>query len=264
MRLFFRKSGSGPPLVILHGLYGSSDNWLSIARSLADKYTVILPDLRNHGQSPHTADNTYEAMAHDINELTGELIPGRFFLAGHSMGGKVAMKYALNWPEKINAMVIFDVSPFGSGDDKNPFYSGHKKILDALLSVDLSALRTREEVERSLTVRIESERTRGFLMKNLLRTNDGSFRWKINAEALLANLPAIIDGVAAKDDFSSPVTGFPVHFVRGADSDYLSESDYNSISRLFPAVEFITVEKAGHWIHAERPDAVTHILRNMV
>lgn len=264
MKLFFRKYGSGPVLIILHGLYGSSDNWVSVARKISHRFTVILPDLRNHGQSPHSNEHNYDTMADDLHELVSDQLTGRFLLAGHSMGGKVAMKYATKWPEKINSLIIFDISPFGTPDTSNPLYIQHKHILEAILSTDLKKLRTREEVENKLSRSIESVKIRGFLMKNLLRNEDGTFLWKLNAAVLLQNLPVIMDGIFLKGESTQAVTGFPVIFVRGAESDYLRAEEFSEIPHLFPAADFITVEKAGHWIHAERPGSVTEILLNLV
>ena len=112
MKLFYRKFGDGPPLIILHGLYGSSDNWVSIAKKLGDSFTVYLPDQRNHGQSPHSDIHDYDSMRDDLFELVTELRLKKFFLAGHSMGGKTAMAFAVKWPEMINGLLIADISPF--------------------------------------------------------------------------------------------------------------------------------------------------------
>jgi len=138
MKLYYRKTGSGPAIVILHGLYGSSDNWFSIARELKDRFTVYLPDLRNHGQSPHHEIHTYESMSEDLFEMmSGEGI-GKFILAGHSMGGKTAMKYSLRWPDSLNSLVVVDISPFGTNDPENVFYRQHSSILEAIISIDVA------------------------------------------------------------------------------------------------------------------------------
>src|SRR5512140_483624 len=117
MKLFYRKYGNGPPLVILHGLYGSSDNWGTVAKKLSDSFTVILPDQRNHGQSPHSTVHDYDSMRDDLYELVKDLKVKKFFLAGHSMGGKTAISFAVRWPELLNGLIIIDVSPFT--DEKN-------------------------------------------------------------------------------------------------------------------------------------------------
>jgi esterase len=260
MKLFCRKYGSGPPLIILHGLYGSSDNWVTVARELSSKFTVYLPDQRNHGQSPHDALHDYASLAQDLLELTMELGIRRFFLAGHSMGGKAAVNFALNWPEKIYSLVIIDISPFRREDQGRRLYLEHSSILESVLSVDLNSIKSRSEAEAILSGKIESEKTRGFILKNLYRTSDNKFGWRMNAESLYANLEGIVDGLPGSGTGTDTVTGFPVTFVKGGESEYLRIEDTESIRNIFPAAEFITVKNAGHWIHAERPDAIIEIL----
>lgn len=263
MKLFFRKYGSGPPLIILHGLYGSSDNWVSIAVRLSSDFTVLLPDQRNHGQSPHSQIHTYDAMAADLHELTEELHMDKFLLAGHSMGGKTAMKFALKWPEKLNGLVIVDVSPFGSPSHDNPFFTEHKQILESLLSIKPELFNTRTEIEDILSSQISSEKTRGFIMKNLKRRSEGNFEWKLNAPSLLANLSNITDGVTDREQSNLTITGFPVVFVRGGNSDYITNEDINLILKVFPAAEIITIPETGHWIHAEKPERIAGIFLDL-
>lgn len=260
MKLFCRKYGNGPPLFILHGLYGSSDNWVTVAKSLSEKYTVYLPDQRNHGQSPHSEEHTYDLMSEDLNELLQELNIRKLFLAGHSMGGKVAVHFAIKWPEKINSLVIIDVSPFRYSSPVNKFFEEHKNILESVISIDLTEILSRASAEEVLIRKIDSEKTRGFILKNLQRTSNNSFEWKMNVKALYENLPKIIDGLPRPTFDTEPVTGFPVTFIKGENSDYLSDEEFDAIKILFPAAEMITVKNAGHWIHTERPDAVIEIL----
>jgi esterase len=260
MNLYYRNFGNGPPLIILHGLYGSSDNWVTVAKNVSDRYTVYLPDLRNHGRSPHSDDHTYIEMAHDLHELVMKLDIEKFILAGHSMGGKTAMSFALNWPEKLNSLIVMDISPFGSRDERNPYYIQHREILEAIISIDLNGLRTRNEVEDRLSAKIESEQIRGFLMKNLTRTTSGSFEWRLNASSLLKNLANITDGIINRENYISPVTGFRVLFLKGEKSDYLNEEDLAEIQKIFPAAEIINIRNASHWLYAERPELIVKIL----
>jgi esterase len=260
MNLYYRKYGNGPPLIILHGLYGSSDNWVTIAKNISGKYTVYLPDLRNHGRSPHSPEHTYAAMADDLFEMVEDLGIDKFILAGHSMGGKVAMSFALNWPEKLNSLIVIDISPFGSTDRDNPFYIQHRKILETLISIDLHGCKSRNDVENLLSVKIDSERISSFLMKNLTRTDSGLFAWKLNTSSLLKNLSNITEGVIKPGDDFLPVTGFRVIFIKGELSDYISEADLGKIQNIFPAAEIVIVSNAGHWINAERPDAIEKII----
>ena len=264
MKLYYRKTGKGPALVILHGLYGSSDNWMTIARYLSDMFTVYLPDLRNHGQSPHADEHTYESMSNDLDEMISETGIGRFILAGHSMGGKVAMKYALNWPDRIYSLVILDISPFGTRDHDNVYYRQHSSILETLLSVNLAGLKTRSEAENLLAIKIPSERIRSFIMKNLARSNHNQFSWKLNVNALYENLDNIMEGIISDDAHYEQVTGFPVLFVKGEDSDYIKEDEMPVIKKIFPSADLKILSNAGHWLHAERPDAVIRIFQDQL
>jgi esterase len=264
MKLFFRKYGNGPPLFILHGLYGSSDNWVTIARNLSESFTVYLPDQRNHGQSPHSDIVDYDSMSQDLFELISEIKINKFILAGHSMGGKVAVNFAMKWPEKINSLIIIDISPFRSVDPEKRFYKEHKLILESILSIDLTGRSSRREIETVLAFKIESERTRGFILKNLQRTDGKTFQWKMNARALLDNLERIMDGIPRPNKDTEAVTGFPVTIMKGENSDYLPGNELVDIKKLFPAAEIVTVKNAGHWVHAERPDAIIEILKNQL
>jgi esterase len=264
MKLFFRKYGNGPPMFILHGLYGSSDNWVSIAKGLSGNFTVYLPDLRNHGQSPHSKSHNYDSLSLDLFELLGELKIKKIFLAGHSMGGKVAVNFAIKWPEMINSLIIIDISPFRSSDPERKFYKEHRHILESILAIDLPGILSRSEAEAALAGKIESARTRGFILKNLQRTGEKTFGWKLNIRSLYDNLENIVDGLPRPSNETEAVTGFPVTFIRGSDSDYLPDDELTIIQKLFPAADFITIKNAGHWVHAERPDAITEILLNQL
>lgn len=256
MKLFFRKYGQGPVLVILHGLFGSSDNWTSIAKKLEDRFTVILPDQRNHGQSPHSGIHDYEAMRNDLHELVTALSIEKFFLAGHSMGGKTAMAFAMKWPEMLLGLLIADISPFRGDDSVGTEHSYHARILNSMLALDLSTLSSREEAESELSKSGFPPDIRGFILKNLRRVEGNRFEWKLNAPALLRNLEKIMKPMDRNLSYSARVTGFPVIFLRGSKSDYLPPEDYPGILEIFPAAEFVEIPNAGHWVHADNPDAV--------
>jgi esterase len=264
MKLFYRKYGEGPPLIILHGLYGSSDNWVTIAKNLEQRFTIYLPDLRNHGQSPHSDIHDYDSMRDDIYELSVDLKLKKFFLAGHSMGGKTAISFALKWPEMINGLLIADISPFVNENTSQSAYNQHLTILNAMLSIDLSKIASRKEAEATIMEEIHSEKIKGFILKNLQRGPGNDFSWKLNTPSLLNNLDKIMQGIDRESGFSHQITGFPVIFLRGADSDYLPESDYKDIRKVFPAAEFTTAANAGHWIHSDRPDEVIRNLRKLL
>jgi len=264
MKLFYRKYGNGPALVILHGLYGSSDNWVTIAKNLSDSFTVYLPDQRNHGQSPHNEIHDYDSMRDDLFELINDLKLKKFFLAGHSMGGKTAISFALKWPERLNGLLIADISPFTYESDGHSAYSQHSGILNAILSLDLQKVTTRNEVEGLLKGKISSEKERGLILKNLQRTENNNFSWKINAKSLLANLEKIMKGIRRQTDYNQQITGFPVIFLRGGDSDYIPEKDFKDILHVFPAAEIIEVPGAGHWIQVDKPDEVVMYLKKLI
>jgi esterase len=264
MKLFYRKSGSGPPLVILHGLFGSSDNWVTIAKNLSDTFTVYIPDLRNHGQSPHDNQHDYNSMRDDLFELVKDLKLKNIFLAGHSMGGKTAISFSQKWPEMINGLLIADISPFINENINPDIFNQHLTILKTIESIDLSKVSTRKEVELILEKKISSERDRGFILKNLQRSSNNSFAWKINSKGLLDNIDMIMEGIERPTSATEPISGFPVIFLRGGDSEYLPTSHFSDIQKLFPAVEFITIKGAGHWIHADKPEEVTENIKRLL
>jgi esterase len=264
MKLFFRKYGNGPPLIILHGLIGSSDNWATIARNLSDSFTVYLPDQRNHGLSPHSEVHDYEAMRDDLYELVNDLSVKRFFLAGHSMGGKTAIAFALKWPEMLEGMLIADISPFSNESLRNEVYAENSSILNAILSIDLKNISNRNDAEAELMKKIPSEKIRGFILKNVRRTDVNSFDWKVNAASLKKNLDKIMQGLPLQRDFTHRITGFPVIFLKGGDSGYIPANDYKDILKVFPAAEIVEIPGAGHWVHADKPEEVEKNIRRLL
>jgi len=264
MKLFHRIYGNGPPLIILHGLYGSSDNWVTIARILSDSFTVILPDQRNHGQSPHSEIHDYNSMRDDLFELVSDLSIKKFFLAGHSMGGKTAISFALKWPEMLNGLLIADISPFTTETGRDSAFSQHSEILRAILSIDLQKISNREQAEKLLSERISSAKVRGLILKNLQRVSANSFAWKLNPQSLMKNLDKITEGVERSHSFNQQITGFPVIFLKGSESDYIPKEDFNDIMKVFPAAEIIEIPGAGHWIQADKPEEVVKYLRKLL
>jgi pimeloyl-ACP methyl ester carboxylesterase len=264
MKLFFRKYGSGPPLIILHGLFGSSDNWVTIAKSLSDSFTIYLPDQRNHGRSPHSNIHDYDSMRDDLVELVSDLSLGKFFLSGHSMGGKTAIAFAIKWPEMLNGLLIADVSPFASETRRKSGLSQNSSILNAIQSLNLKRISSRAEAESALAEKISSPKERSLILKNLQRSDGGSFIWKLNSSALLENLEKIMEGIDRQNDFIQQITGFPVIFLKGDESEYISSEDIADIKRVFPAAEIVEVRGAGHWIHADKPDEVIKYFRMLL
>ena len=264
MELFFRSFGEGFPLVILHGLYGASDNWISIAKRIADTYTVYLPDLRNHGQSPHSDIMDFDSMSDDIYELVNKLKLKRFYLVGHSMGGRVAMTFALKWPDLLSGLLIADIPPFTNERKKQAFFSGHSTILNSMLSLDVSSISSREQADRELSEQINSANTRNFILKNLQKDTTGSgFKWKLNVKALSDNFDKIIHGLETVKLRYLKATGFPVVFLKGGLSEYIGIEDFRSIRSLFPDAKIIEVPGASHWLHAEKPEEIAGHIRRL-
>jgi pimeloyl-ACP methyl ester carboxylesterase len=265
MKLFYRKYGNGPPLIILHGLFGSSDNWVTIAKKISGSYTVYIPDMRNHGNSPHSDFHDYMSMGEDLFELATELKLKKFFLAGHSMGGKTAIYFAMRWPEMLNGLLVADISPFANDTNSQLSYFQYLSILDSVLAINISDVSSRNEVDLILSRNIESDKIRGLIMKNLQRNEKNIFSWKLNAISLRNNLKNIMGCIERPGINNNQITGFPVIFLKGEVSEYLPSADFSDIQRLFPSVEFVVIEKAGHWIHADNSDQVAdNLLKLMI
>ncbi|MFO7575823.1 MAG: alpha/beta fold hydrolase [Bacteroidales bacterium] len=252
MDLFYRKYGEGPPLIILHGLYGDSSNWVTIARHLEKNYTVFVPDMRNHGNSPHSQVHDYMAMSSDIAEFIEKKSMSKVSLLGHSMGGKTAMTFSAKNPDKVASLIIADISPFIRSDQSDKIPRFHQKVLGTLLNTDISSYSGRAEIEEIIAEMIGDTRTASFLLKNLYRMENGRYGWRLNARSLYDNLNKLMGTIPA--DISRTVTGFPVLFIKGSESGYLPESHFPMITDLFPAAEFKIIEGAGHWLHAEKPE----------
>ncbi|NHE59172.1 alpha/beta fold hydrolase [Cyclobacterium plantarum] len=248
MKLNFKKSGQGKPLIILHGLFGSADNWMGIAKSLEENYTLYLVDQRNHGDSPHAEEWNYAAMAADLHELLEAEGLDRVYLLGHSMGGKTAMKMALMYPERVEKLVVADIAP-------RPYPVHHQTILEALNAVHPGKLASRKEAEDILAKYISEKGIRQFLLKNLTRV-DGAFAWKINLPVITQQIENVGEAIDSDKPFEKPVL-----FMGGANSDYIKNSDKEAIEKLFPDNRIIHIKNAGHWLHAEQPDAVVATLK---
>ncbi len=254
MNLFFRKLGQGPPLIIIHGLYGSSDNWFTIGKKLAENFEVYLIDQRNHGQSPHTHEHNYILLKEDLREFMDQQSIEKAIILGHSMGGKTAMFFSADYPERISSLIVVDISPLSYLTTNSAQLLQHKIILDSMLSIDFSNISSREQVDAILSESIQQNQVRQFLLKNIKRSKDNKFHWGLNISVLQNELPKIIDGMNINDfKNKKSITGFPVLFIKGSDSDYIQENDIKAILTIYPQAEFETINDAGHWVHAEQP-----------
>ncbi len=260
--LSYKNVGQGHPLIILHGLYGMSDNWLPIANVLKNHFNVFIPDLRNHGRSEHTPSHTYEEMAGDLELFFKQHEIERGILLGHSMGGKVAMRFALQNPEMISALIVADIAPidYGMASGSRQIIQ-HASIVHALQNLPLDSIRTREEAEIVLDKEVNDMRTTRFLLKNLIRDKNG-FRWRLNLSVLGNNLKEISGGFAPLK--FNPVTSFPVMFMRGSKSDYITSKGEKAIRQLFPFAKIENIENAGHWLHAEQPEVFLFMLKDFL
>ena len=263
MKLFYRKLGSGPPLIIVHGLYGSSDNWLSIGKALSDQYTVYLPDQRNHGQSPHSEIHDYPSMRDDLIEFMDRLELPKAILVGHSMGGKTSMFLAESNPDRIESLIIIDIAPTPYSTDEATGQAGtHKMIMEGMISVNFQDVRSREDADDQLSRSVESARIRSFLLKNIHRTADEGFHWRLNVPSLYNNLNKVLDGLdAGKYSGGEEIAGFPVLFIRGQKSPYISDDETLVIQQIFPMARITTLPDAGHWLHVEQPALLVKTLR---
>jgi len=260
MEMFFRKLGEGSPLIIVHGLYGSSDNWLSIGRELARDFQVFLVDLRNHGNSQHTERHTYALMKLDLLEFLDRHDIDKAIMIGHSMGGKAVMNFAADFPERVASLVVIDIGPknYHSLTELSSQDIDHMNILNGMQSIDFKKVKTREDADAQLAGYIKSTRIRNFLLKNVKHNRDNTYSWKINVPLLIRELPAILEGL---DQKKTGITGFPVLFIRGESSPYIKDEDFTEIRNFFPNSEFVTIPGAGHWLHAEKPELLVKNLR---
>jgi pimeloyl-ACP methyl ester carboxylesterase len=263
-KLNFKRFGEGEPLIILHGLYGSSDNWVSVARELMTHFSVYVLDLRNHGASPHLPEHNYEVMTDDLLEFMNDTGMYSAIFLGHSMGGKLAMYFTATYPERIKKLIVVDISPrsyeFKKGDTQT---SEHLEILGALASVNLQLITSRDEANQMLSTKIHSDRIRQFLLKNLKRNKDSSFQWKININALQKNLSSILVGLEQEKD-NLKLFENAVLFIKGADSNYIKQNDERLINELFTMVKIETIENSGHWVHAEQPELFISIVKQFI
>ena len=243
MDLHYQAYGRGEPLIILHGLLGSSQNWQPIAVTLGESFRVFALDQRNHGRSPHSAEMDYRLMAEDINDFLKREGLAHAHVLGHSMGGKTAMQFALLFPEKVSKLIVVDISP-------RAYPPNHEKILAALLALEPASYQTRKQLEEALAPSIPDLALRQFLLKNLARDPAGVFYWKIGLAQIHQNYHRLREAIGSERPFEKPAL-----FIRGQHSEYLHEQDLPVIRRLFPRARLQTISGAGHLVHLENPPA---------
>jgi pimeloyl-ACP methyl ester carboxylesterase len=254
MTLNYKDFGAGKPLIILHGLFGTLDNWQTIARTLSADRLVYILDQRNHGRSPHTPDMNYELLCEDLKTFMEENWIFQADILGHSMGGKTVMQFALTYPEMVNKLIVVDIAP-------KKYVGGHEDVFKALFSIDLDSLETRRQAEEILNNQLKDKGTVQFLLKNLSRTADtGKFEWKMNLPALWQHYADIMADIPARADIFENST----LFIRGGNSHYVSDGDFQAALSRFPHAQLVTVENAGHWVHADKPNELMEIITNFI
>ncbi len=242
MKLNYKIFGEGTPLLIMHGLLGMLDNWQGPAKMFAEHFKVYIIDLRNHGHSPHSEQHDYDSMVEDVLELMDELSINQAHILGHSMGGKVAMKLAQHCPKRVLKLVVADIGP--------KFYPiHHQRILAALRAVDLEALERRTDAEDYMKPHIQEAGIRYFLMKSLYHPEKNKFAWRFNLDAIESNIEKVGEAMDTMDYEGETL------FIRGGASDYILDEDWPDIKLIFPNAHLVTLDGAGHWLHAEQPDA---------
>jgi len=254
MQLFFQKypesyspvEDSRIPVIIIHGLFGSTVNWRSFAKQLSKYCPVIVVDQRNHGRSAHAKSHTYMDMASDLLKLFDSLGLSMVQLCGHSMGGKAAMAFALRNPERVERMAVLDIAPV-------EYTHTHAPHLEKMIELDLSALESRSAADKQLSDDITDTSTRLFLLQSLVGSK-GNFSWRLNLPVLLANMSKILGFPSL--EFDGLRYDSKVLFMHGEQSDYVKAKDYNLILNYFPLADFSVIPHAGHWLHAEQPQAV--------
>lgn len=247
MILHATEAGEGPPLAVLHGLFGSAQNFASVQRLLARRFRCVALDLRNHGASPHGAESSYGALAGDVLDTLAPRGALPAAVLGHSMGGKVAMRLALDRPDTVRRLIVTDISPV-------PYPPAFRELAAALQALPLAPGLTRTAADAHLAAAIPDAGLRAFLLQNLrLGAQPG---WRIGLAEIAAALPTI-EGWEAPE---GAIYRGPTVFIAGARSDYIRPEHRPTIRALFPAARFVTVKDAGHWVHADNPTGFVGVI----
>ena len=244
MKLFSKIYGDkGQDLIVIHGLFGMSDNWNSLGKKFAKYCKVHLIDLRNHGRSPHAQEFNYDVMCEDILEYMQDNSISKPIVLGHSLGGKVGMKIAFSFPNKIDKLIVVDIAPREYNTD---FI---QDFLQNLHKLSLQDFEKREEVDQVLSETLENRETRLFLLKNLYRNQQKEFAWRFNLDVLLEKVNNIQEA-----DFIEGICDIPTYFLRGDDSNYITAEDELIINKHFSDYSIATIDGAGHWLHVQQSE----------
>jgi pimeloyl-ACP methyl ester carboxylesterase len=241
MTLHFKKTGDGYPLIILHGLFGMSDNWYSLGKLFGAHFSTYMVDQRNHGRSPHAEAFDYDVLAADLLDFMEEHFIESAHILGHSLGGKTAMTFAVKFPHKVGKLVVADIAP-------RYYAPHHQEILEALHSIPVETLESRKEAEEAVSARIHNLGVVQFLLKNLYPAVEGGYAWRFNLPSITRNIENVGGGLDDMYRFEKPAL-----FIRGERSDYIQDADIHQIEHIFPKSTVVTLPDAGHWVHAEQP-----------
>lgn len=245
--------GQGDPLIILHGLFGSLDNWATIGRKLGEEYMVYLLDQRDHGKSPHTDAFSYDILSEDLKYFMDENWVHQSYIMGHSMGGKTAMRFALEYEDMVEKLIVLDMAP-------RQYTNRHQMVFDAMDSVDFETMESRADAKDVLMEMLKGDQaTTAFLLKNIKRHKEGGFSWKMNTKLLRQEYENIIAPIPTNKVYEGPTL-----FVKGGNSAYITEEDDQLIKDLFPNSDTITMEDVGHWLHAEKPHKLMEIVQEFI
>lgn len=252
MNLFFRKLGEGKPLVILHGVFGASDNLFTVSKKLAENnMEVYLLDARNHGQSPRSDEFNYDVMADDLNNFLVENNIDKPIIMGHSMGGKTVMQFAQKY-DNYEKLIVVDIA--------SKFYpTHHQHILEGLNAIPIKTLESRKQAEEIFSQYVSDFGERQFILKNIYRTDEGGFDWRINVPVITENIYQIGSEISGEKKISKPVL-----FMRGSESSYISDSDFEDMSKTYLNATLKTIEGANHWIHATKPQDFLETVLNFI
>ena len=253
MTLNYTEQGSGTPVILMHGMFGSLSNLGNLAKVLAQSYRVISVDLRNHGESPHDDAMDLALMAADIVMLINDLNLARAILIGHSLGGKVAMQVALNHPDLVEQLVVADIAPVDYPQTNNA------PALDALKALAGIELTSRGDADQIMSQYVADQMTRAFLLKNLVRNADGQLTVKLNMASIAENYGTSLAAAPSGLPF-----GGPTLFVKGETSAYIPEKHKPVINHLFPNAELKVIAGVGHWLHAEKPDTFNSLVHRFI
>ncbi len=254
MKLFYRKYGQGgQPVIILHGLFGQSDNWNTIAKQISEHgFEVYTVDQRNHGLSPHSTEWNYQAMSKDIAELMDDLQLKKIILLGHSMGGKTAMRFTIDYPQLVDKLIVVDIAP-------KYYPPHHQSVLNGLLAIDFNHVKTRKEAETILSQYIDDSGTKQFLLKNIYWKDTGEMEWRFNLDVISKEIENVGEALIVEHPCNVPSL-----FIKGQKSAYITSADLDTIRKTFSHVRFQTISDAGHWVHAENPVAFLDVTLNFL